>query len=62
MGTSVAMVEKHYSHLKVIQAIEQLRGEESRQLINAGGVIDEMYDSKRKFTVKEKRSKGATTA
>lgn len=39
MGTSVAMVEKHYSHLKVIQAIEQLRGEESRQLINAGGVI-----------------------
>lgn len=45
MGTSVAMVEKYYSHLKVIQAIEQLRGEESRQLINAGGVIDEMYDS-----------------
>lgn len=45
MGTSVAMIEKHYSHLKVIQAIEQLRGEESRQLINAGGVIDEMYDN-----------------
>ena len=45
MGTSVAMIEKHYSHLKVIQAIEQLRGEESRQLIDAGGVIDEMYDS-----------------
>ena len=45
MGTSVAMIEKHYSHLKVIQAIEQLRGEESRQLINAGGVIDEMYNS-----------------
>ena len=55
MGTSVAMVEKHYSHLKVIQAIEQLRGEESRQLINAGGVIDEMYDSNRIFTVKEKK-------
>jgi integrase len=45
MGTSVAMIEKHYSHLKVIQAIEQLRGEESRQLINAGGVIDVMYDN-----------------
>ena len=45
MGTSVAMIEKHYSKLKVIQAIDQLRGEESRQLINAGGVIDEMYES-----------------
>ena len=55
MGTSVAMVEKHYSKLKVIQAIDQLRGEESRQLINAGGVIDVMYDSNRKFTVKEKK-------
>jgi len=46
MGNSVAMVEKHYSHLKVIQAIEQLRNSESRQLIDAGGVIDEMYTSK----------------
>jgi len=45
MGTSVTMIEKHYSHLKVVQAIEQLRGEESRQLINAGGVIDEAYQS-----------------
>lgn len=45
MGTSVAMIEKHYSHLKVIQAIDQLRGNESRQLINAGGVIDEMYNN-----------------
>lgn len=47
MGTSVLMIEKHYSHLKVIQAINQLRGSESRQLINAGGVIDEMYESKK---------------
>ena len=45
MGTSVPMIEKHYSHLKVVQAIDQLRGEESRQLINAGGVIDEAYQS-----------------
>lgn len=45
MGTSVVMIEKHYSHLKVVQAIEQLRGEESRQLINAGGVIDAAYAS-----------------
>jgi integrase len=47
MGTSVLMIEKHYSHLKVVQAIEQLRGEESRQLIDAGGVIDEAYKSKK---------------
>ncbi len=47
MGTSVLMIEKHYSHLKVIQAINQLRGNESRQLIDAGGVIDSMYASKK---------------
>lgn len=47
MGTSVLMIEKHYSHLKVIQAINQLRGSESRQLIDAGGVIDEMYKSRK---------------
>lgn len=47
MGTSVVMIEKHYSHLKVVQAISQLRGNESRQLIEAGGVIDEMYESKK---------------
>lgn len=47
MGTSVLMIEKHYSHLKVVQAISQLRGNESRQLIDAGGVIDDMYDSKK---------------
>jgi integrase len=47
MGTSVLMIEKHYSHLKVIHAIDQLRGNESRQLIDAGGVIDETYRSKR---------------
>jgi hypothetical protein len=47
MGTSVPMIEKHYSHLKVVQAIEQLRGEETRRLIEAGGVIDDAYVSKR---------------
>lgn len=40
MGTSVLMIEKHYSHLKAIQAIEQLRGEETRRLIEAGGSPD----------------------
>jgi integrase len=28
MGTSVLMIERHYSHLKVIQAVEQLSGAE----------------------------------
>jgi integrase len=40
MGTSVLMIEKHYSHLKVVQAIEQLRGYETRRLIAAGSVIE----------------------
>ena len=48
MGTSVLMIERHYSHLKVVQAIDQLRGEETRRLIGAGGVVDEIYTSKRK--------------
>jgi hypothetical protein len=29
-----------------VKAIEQLRNSESRQLIDAGGVIDDMYASK----------------
>ena len=39
MGTSVLMIEKHYSHLKVLQAIEQLRGEETRRLLQQGTAI-----------------------
>ena len=58
MGTSVLMIEKHYSHLKVVQAISQLRGSESRQLIAAGGVIDSMYEStKEKSIVGKQRTK-----
>ncbi len=33
MGTSVGMIERHYSHLKVIQAIDQLRGTKTREMI-----------------------------
>ena len=47
MGTSVLMIEKHYSHLKVVQAIEQLRGEETSKLIEMGSVVDAEYESKR---------------
>jgi len=45
MGTSVLMIEKHYSHLKVIQAIEQLRGDETRRLIAQTHTADDMYKS-----------------
>jgi integrase len=34
MGTSVAMIEQHYSHLDAVKAMAQLRGEESRQLLD----------------------------
>jgi integrase len=43
MGTSVAMIEKHYSHLDVRRAIEQLRRTETRRLLESGSVIDEAY-------------------
>jgi integrase len=45
MGTSVLMIEKHYSHLQVIQAIEQLRGTNTRKLIAAESKDDENYRS-----------------
>jgi hypothetical protein len=45
MGTSVLMIEKHYSHLQVIQAIEQLRGTNTRKLIAAESNDDENYRS-----------------
>ena len=45
MGTSVQMIQKHYNHLKIKEAIEQLRRTETRQLLNSGGVVDEIYKS-----------------
>ena len=48
MGTSVAMIEKHYSHLKVREAIEQLRRKETQKLLDFTGVIDEAYKAKPK--------------
>ena len=59
MGTSVQMIEKHYSHLKVLEAIEQLRGEETRRLIDAGGVVDEMYKSKKTPTATKAKRKAS---
>lgn len=43
MGTSIAMIEKHYSHLDVVKAVHQLQGSESRFLIEAVGAIDQRY-------------------
>jgi integrase len=43
MGTSVAMIEQHYSHLDAVKAVHQLRGQQSRQLMEAHGAIDERF-------------------
>jgi integrase len=45
MGTSVVMIEKHYSHLDAVKAVHQLRGEESRQLM-ANTEVDQRYEFK----------------
>ena len=44
MGTSIGMLEKHYDHITTIKAADQLRDDESRQLIEAGGVVNEKYE------------------
>ena len=57
MGTSVGMIEKHYSHLKVIEAMEQLRGEETRRLIASTHTVSELYKSKREAKTKRQPKK-----
>ena len=50
MGASVLMIERHYSHLhviQVIQAIEQLRGATTRKLIEADSKAADNYPSKK---------------
>ena len=58
MGTSIGMLEKHYSHLEVIKAYKQLLGEESRKLLEASGG-DNVYkiDLDDVKTARKKRSK-----
>jgi integrase len=53
MGTSIGMIEKHYSHLKVREAFEQLKGENTRKLIDSTHSVSELYKSNKK----EKKSK-----
>jgi len=48
MGTSVLMIELHYSHLQVIQAIDQLRGANTRKLIEADSSVSDSYQSKKR--------------
>ena len=55
MGTSIGMIEKHYSHLKVTEAIEQLRGEQTRKLISNTQSVTEIYQSSKK--TKQKQTK-----
>ena len=45
MGTSVLMIERHYSHLKVIEATEQLSGKETRRRIASTSTVGEIYQS-----------------
>jgi hypothetical protein len=42
------MIERHYSNLEPVKASIQLRGEETRRLIDAGTVVDEAYQSNKK--------------
>ena len=57
MGTSVLMIERNYSDLEPVKAIDQLRGEETRKLISAGTVVDEAYESKQKKKKDEQKKK-----
>lgn len=54
MGTSVGMIEKHYSHLKVKEAEEQLRAENTNRLLSGTSIIDEAYKSIRTPKAKKK--------
>lgn len=53
MGTSTTMIEKHYSHLDSVKAVHQLRGEESRQLIDME--LDKEIKKRYSYTAKAKK-------
>jgi integrase len=57
MGTSLAMLEKHYDHINTLKAVSQLRDEESRSLIDAGGEVDERYEYVEVRKTRAKRAK-----
>ena len=43
MGTSVKMIELHYSHLDAVKAIDQLRGEDSLSLLQDYTQLDDRF-------------------
>lgn len=45
MGTSVLMVEKHYSHLDVVTAITQLGGRQTKKVLDANSTVSDKYKS-----------------
>lgn len=47
MGTSVLLIERHYNDLEPVNANDQLRGEDTLPLMEAGTVVDEAYQSKK---------------
>lgn len=52
MGTSVLMIERHYSHLEPIKAMKQLRREETRKLLMTQTEIADHWKFKKKRTSK----------
>ena len=62
MGTSVAMIEKHYGHLKVKEALPQLKGDTTRELLNRKARSNPTYtpktEAEMKAELKEKRALG----
>jgi integrase len=62
MGTSVAMIEKHYGHLKVKEALPQLKGDTTRKLLNKKARTNPTYtpktEAQMKAELKEKRVLG----
>ena len=45
MGTSVLMIEKHYSHLDVVTAITQLGGRQTKKVLDANSTVSDKYKS-----------------
>jgi integrase len=62
MGTSVAMIEKHYGHLKVKEALPQLKGDTTRELLNKKARSNPTYtpktEAQMKAELREKRALG----
>jgi integrase len=52
MGTSVAMIEKHYGHLKVKEALPQLKGDTTRELLNKKARTNPTYTPKTEAEMK----------